>query len=174
MKKFFVLLAAVLVFNAAKSATVFPVATNLTTVNLGNEIAFDGTNYLAGFVSGANQNLVGQLISATNGSLIGSQLVIGTNVGFPPASALTFGKTNYFAAWSDSSVGSGVNISGQFISRSGAKVNSKFKLLLSAGSHGLQTVEAAASDGTNFLAVWQDQNDDTLYGQLVTPSGLSG
>ncbi|HEX3890617.1 MAG TPA: hypothetical protein VHX90_07180, partial [Verrucomicrobiae bacterium] len=70
MRKISILLTAVLFFNAARAATVFPIATNLSVIQLGNEIAFDGTNYLAGFVSGANQNLVGQLVSATNGSLI--------------------------------------------------------------------------------------------------------
>ena len=149
LRKISVLLAFVLVFNTTKSATVFPIATNLSVIQLGNEIAFDGTNYLAGFVSGANQNLAGQLVSATNGALIGSQLVVGTNVGFPPSTALAFAKTNYLAAWSDTSIGSGLNMSGQFISRSGAKIRSSFHLLSSIGSHGTQTVEAMASDGTN-------------------------
>src|SRR5471032_3334059 len=85
MKKFFILLAAVIVFNAAKSATVFPIATNPAVVNFGGGISFDGTNYFVGFLSGTN--IVSQRVSGTNGSLLGSQIVVGNNPGFPPAIA---------------------------------------------------------------------------------------
>jgi hypothetical protein len=64
---------------------------------------------------------------------------------------------------------------GQFISRNGAKVGAKFNLLSSQGSYGFQAVRALAFDGTNFLAVWQDNNDLSFYGQLITQGGtLSG
>jgi hypothetical protein len=174
MKKFFVLLAAVLAFNAAKSATVFPIATNPAVVNFGGGVAFDGTNYFVGFLSGTN--IVAQRVSGTNGSVLGSPIVVGSNPGFPPAIAGVLGKTNFLMTWSDNSISNTVDMFGQFISKSGATNGlPRFPLLSSVGSHGFQTVEAMASDGTNFLVVWQDQNDNSFYGQLVTPSGsLSG
>lgn len=177
MKKFFVLLAAVFAFNAAKSATVFPIATNPAVVDFGGGVGFDGTNYIVGLISGTN--IVNQRVSGTNGSLLGSQIVVGSNPGFPPAIAGAFGKTNYLMTWSDNSVSSGVDMFGQFVSKSGTTVGSKFQLLSTTdynnNGYGFQAVEAIASDGTNYLVVWQDQNDSDFYGQLVTPSGtLSG
>jgi hypothetical protein len=48
-------------------------------------------------------------------------------------------------------------------------------LLATIGSHGFQFVQATASDGTNFLVVWQDAANTNFYGQWVTCSGtLSG
>jgi len=68
---------------------------------------------------------------------------------------------------------------GQFISRGGAKVGPTFQLLSTTdynnNGYGFQTVEALATDGTNFLIGWQDGNSGNFFGQLVTPSGtLSG
>lgn len=163
---------ALLVTTQARAAAVFPIATNPAVVEFSGGTAYDGTNYFVMMEVGTN--LVGQLFS-TNGTLIGSQIVIGSNPGFPPAAALAFGKTNYLVAWSDSSIGSGVDMFGRFVSRAGANVGAKFPLLASQGAHGFQKVKALASDGTNFLTVWQDNNDNSFYGQMVTPSGtLSG
>lgn len=160
------------------AATVFPIATNLSVLEISSGIAYGGTNYLVAMEVGTS--VVGQLVS-TNGTLQGSQISVGSNPGFPPNIALAFGQTNYLLAWSDSSVGSGVDMYGQFISRNGAKVGSKFNLLSSVGSHGFQYVLAMASDGTNFLVVWADsynsvsQTSGSFYGQMITPSGtLSG
>jgi hypothetical protein len=43
---------------------------------------FDGTNYCVGMLAGTN--LVGQFFP-TNGTLVGPQITIGSNPGFPPA-----------------------------------------------------------------------------------------
>jgi hypothetical protein len=170
---------ACIVFQNASATTVFPIATNLSFFEISSGTTFDGTNYLVGMEIGTN--VVGQLVSS-NGTLLGSQIIVGSNPGdLPPSIGLAFGQTNYLLAWSDNSVNSGVDMFGQFISRNGAKVGSKFKLLSSVGSHNFQYVVALASDGTNFLVVWVDgYNSDTqtggnFYGQLVAPAGtLSG
>jgi len=164
---------------AAQGTPVFPIATNLNIFEISSGIAFDGTNYLTGMEIGTN--VVGQLVSS-NGALLGSQIIVGSNPGeLPPNIGLAFGQTNYLLAWSDESISSGVDMFGQFISRSGAKVGAKFKLLSSVGSHNFQYVVALASDGTNFMVVWVDGYNDVtqtggnFYGQLVTPTGtLSG
>ena len=160
-------LIAALFFNDANAATVFPIASNAFSAG----IAFDGTNYLSAMLADTNVSV--QLVSAV-GALIGSPVIVGANPSLNNV-ALAFGKTNYLTVWSDNTVASGVSIFGQLISRSGVKVGSSFNLLSAQGSHGLQTVEALAFDGTNFLAVWQDQTSRNFYGQLVTGGGtLSG
>ena len=154
------------------AATYFPIATNGAIVEFAGPVFYDGTNYLTGIISGTNVSV--QRFSS-NGGLLGSLLNVGANAGFPPAVALAAGQTNYLVAWSDYSLSSGVTMFGQFVTRGGAKFGSAFHLLQSQGSHGFQAVKGLASDGTNYLAVWQDKNDDHFYGQLITASGtLSG
>ena len=164
--------------NIALAQTVFPIATNPTVIQYGDGIAFDGTNYLVGLVTGTNAsaltNVVVQLVSSSGG-VIGSQIVAGGGVDLKSPGGLAFGQSNYMVAWSDSTVNVGVDMFGQFISRAAAKVGPAFNLLQSQGAYGFQGVKAVASDGTNFLVVWQDQSTEFFYGQLVTSSGtLSG
>ena len=166
----------------AQGTSVYPVATNGAVTQYGGGLASDGTNYLLVFSSGSTN--CAQLVSS-NGTLVGSQIVLsGGATGMPPELQVVSGKTNYLAVWSDGTINSGVDIFGQFISRSGAKVGSSFPLLQSVGSHGFQGIESLACDGTNFLVVWQDEkgletsggaSTNVSYGQLVTSSGvLSG
>lgn len=150
------------------NAQVFPIATNPAVIEFAGGVAFDGTNYMVGFVSGTN--IVGQWVS-TNGTLIGSPLQIGSNPGFPPAAAMANARTNCLVAWSDYSIASGVTMLGRICSLGTGTVGPVFPLLASAGTHGFQTVQAAASDGTNFLVVWQAFNTEVSYGQRVTAAG---
>jgi len=157
------------------ATTAFPVANNLSLFEFSAGISSGGTNYLVAMEVGTN--VVGQLVS-TNGTLQGPQIVVGSNAGnLPPNLALAFGQANYLLAWSDNSVSSGVDMFGQFISRSGVKVGPKFNLLQAQGLHGFQYVMALASDGTNFLVVWADgynsetESSGNIYGQLVAPAG---
>lgn len=150
----------------AHSAGVFPIATNAALTEFGGRVIFDGTNYLASLVAGTN--VTGQPFNAA-GQLLGAPVTVGANPGFPPALAVAPAKTNLLVAWSDYSVASGVNIFGRLISAGGA--GATFPLLASVGSHGVQAVQAAAGDGTNFLAVWRDDASGAYYGQRVTGAG---
>ncbi len=157
---------------SAQGAAAFPIATNSGSVQFGTGVSCDGTNYAASYISGTNVTV---RMFSTNGTLIGSPIIVGGSDLFPPATASAFGQTNTLVIWTDGSAGAGVTIFGQFISRAGTKVGSRFNVLASAGSHGIQIAQALASDGTNFLAVWQDKILGYFYGQIVTPSGsLSG
>jgi hypothetical protein len=163
---------------AATGTTVFPIETNPAVIAYGTGIAFDGTNYLVAGLTGTNSsevtNVNVQLVSPS-GTLIGSPIYIGGGAGLHSVGLLAFGQTNYLVAWSDSTISSGVDMFGQFISRTGAEVGSAFNLLASQGTNGFQTVKGLATDGTNFLVVWQDGTNNNLYGQLATPAGtLSG
>lgn len=152
--------------NGANGGGVFPIATNSGLIEFGGKVAFDGTNYLASLVAGTN--LAGQLI-ASDGQLVGSPLVVGANPGFPHAAALASAGTNNLAVWTDYSVSSGVTIFGRLLSASG--LGATFPLLAAVGVHGVQAIQAAASDGTNFLAVWRDNSTGSFYGQRVSGSG---
>lgn len=161
-----------LAFNDLGTAATFPIATNASVVEFGGGMLFDGTNYLAGLLSGTNVIL--QRFSA-NGALLGPPVTVGSNPGFPPIVGFARGETNFLVVWSDHSINSGVDLIGQFVSRGGVKVGSPFNVLSAQGTHGFQTQAALASDGTNFMAVWQDENNRNFYGQMVTPAGtLSG
>lgn len=169
-----IVLALILIVSAMASParTTFPIANNPAVVQFSGGTAFDGTNYFV--IMATKTALTGQLF-APSGALIGTQIAIGGHPGLPPAAAVAFGRTNYLVVWSDSSVKSGATMFGQFISRTGAKIGTRFNLLSSRGSHGSQIVQALATDGTNFLLVWQDDNDRSFWGQIITPAGtLSG
>lgn len=156
----------------ARAGTVFPIATNPAIPEMAGGAAFDGTNYVVGLVSGSE--VVCQRISGS-GELVGSEIAVGGNVGFPPAVSMAAARTNGLVVWSDATLGSGVTIFGQLLSISGGKIGSSFPILANAAGHGTQAVQAAASDGTNFLVVWKDSASGSYYGQLVGASGsLSG
>ncbi len=155
------------VFGAQAIAQSFPIAANSGVIEFGGGATSDGTNYIVGVISGTS--IVAQKVSPT-GQLLGTPTGIGSNPGFPPAAAVANGKTQSLVAWSDNSVATGVTMFGQFCSGSGL-VGARFPLLASAGSHSFQEVQAAASDGTNYLVVWRDRNSESFYGQLVTGAG---
>ena len=158
---------------AAQGTPVFPIATNPAVMELGNALAFDGTNCLVGLFAGTNLSV--QLV-AGNGALLGSQIILsGSGSSALAMGGARFAGTNYLVAWSDTSIVSNVDMFGQFISRAGAKVGSPFHLLQTLGAHGAQIARALATDGTNYLFVWMDSSGGAYYGQLVTQAGaLSG
>lgn len=166
------ILAAGIVTGKSKAASVFPVSTNSSVLQLCGGVTTDGTNFLAGLIVGTN--VCSQLFSPT-GALIGPLLTLGKTGSNSVAGAVCFGRTNYFGVWSDSTARPGVDMFGQFGSPTGTKIGGTFPLLASVGAYGFQAVRALAFDGTNFLLVWQDTNSTALYGGFVTQSGsLSG
>ncbi|HWW03189.1 MAG TPA: hypothetical protein VNZ64_26040 [Candidatus Acidoferrum sp.] len=148
------------VFNSAKATTIFPIATNAASFLA----ATSGTNYLAAILSGTN--VCFQLLS-TNGTSIGPLTAIGSGMSFP---LVAFGGGKYLVYWDDNFISSGPSVYGQLISPNGALVGSQFFI----PSTGLGAPRALASDGTNFLAVMEENGND-YYGQIVTAGGtLSG
>lgn len=146
----------------------FPIATNPAVTQFSGGAVVAGTNYLALFVSGTN--LAAQAFT-TNGTLLGSPLTWPASVGFPPLAALAGAKSNSLAVWSDNALSSGATAFGQLLSSSGGTVGSRFQLVASPGSYGFQSVQEAASDGTNYLVVWQDINNGNFYAQHISGAG---
>jgi hypothetical protein len=162
----FLFCAAVVFFpGMAKGAGQFPIATNASVIQECGGIAFDGTNYLAAVLSGTNVAV--QRFTST-GSLVGPLLVVGKGTSFPQ---VAFGGGNYLVYWDDNFV-SGPSTYGQIVSPAGTKVGPPF-LFGTAGISQTGAPRCLASDGTNFLAMWQDNN--AYYGQFAASSGaLSG
>lgn len=150
-------------------AAVFSVATNPAIQEIAGGVVPIGTNYLVGLVSGTN--IVGQRISGS-GNPEGAAVVIGSNPGFPPAVTLAGATTNVLIAWSDRSINSGVSAFGRIYSPQDGQIGPVFPLLSSAAGHGFQEVKAAASDGSNFLVLWEDTSTATWYAQGVGGTGV--
>jgi hypothetical protein len=127
--------------------------------------ATSGTNSLVAILSGTN--VCYQLVSS-NGTLIGSLTTIGSGQSFP---LVAYGGGKYLVYWDDNFISSG-GVYGQLISSSGVAIGFPFSIgMPGTPSGGLGAPQALASDGTNFLAVFQDDND--FYGQLVTSAGTT-
>ena len=163
------ILVAAFFFNDAKATTIFPITTptNILELEKGG-IASSGSNYLVG-IDQNETNVCLQLVSS-NGATVGSLITVGASKGEP---RVAFGKTNYLAFWGDDYITNAIDLYGQLVSSSGAKVGSAFPLLQSLGTHGFQAEQDIAFDGTNFLLVWEDSNsgNGVFYGQFVTESG---
>jgi hypothetical protein len=164
------------VHQAAAQIPSFPITTptNVLELEIPGGVASSGSNYLVGI--GLNDTNVCLQLASSNGVMIGSLFTVGASEGEP---RLAFGKTNYLAFWGDDYISGAVDLYGQLVSSSGAKVGSAFPLVanLSLATTGFQAEQAIAFDGTNFLVVWEYETESSsaFYGQLVTPAGaLSG
>lgn len=145
------------------AAPVFPIATNANAIEVSGGIASLGTNYLVSYLSGTN--ICTQLVN-TNGALIGASVTNGHSQGLEFAYVAS--GTNYLAVWYDTFANSGY---GQLLSRTNSRVGSAFALSY--------TPVGVASDGTNYLVLLEDENNDAnnndVFGQFVTGGGaLSG
>jgi hypothetical protein len=158
IRSLFIALAILTRIGQVHAVPVFPIATNANSIAVCGGIASGGTNYLAAYLSGTN--ICTQLFS-TNGTLIGASVTNGHSQGlvFPNVAS----GTNYLVAWYDAFANTG---DGQILSRTNGRVGSILSFAY--------TPIGAASDGTNYLVVLQDGNEN-LYGQFVNGGGtLSG
>jgi hypothetical protein len=141
---------------------VFPVTTNAANFAL----ATSGSNCLSVMLSGTN--ICFQLFS-TNGTVIGKTINIGSGLSFP---LVAYGGGEYLAYWHDDFIDLG-GVYGQIISSAGNVVGSPFAIGMPGTSgSGLGIPLALASDGTNFLAVFQF-NIGSIYGQVITTAGTT-
>jgi hypothetical protein len=141
---------------------VFQVTTNAAGVAL----ATSGTNCLSLMLSGTN--VCFQLFS-TNGTVIGTTNTIGSSQSFP---LVAYGGGEYLVYWDDTFIDSG-GVYGQIISAGGHVMGSPFAIgMPGTPSGGLGAPRALASDGTNFLAVFQYNGND-IYGQVITAAGTT-
>ncbi len=121
-------------------------------------LGFDGTNYLFVYASpNVAPSLIAESVSPTGTVLAGPNTILGV-AGFSPA--LAFNGTNYLLVFVGSnSVTLYDQVFAQALSPSSAQAIGSGPVPLVANSgatNKYQTEIAVASDGTNFLAVWDD------------------
>jgi hypothetical protein len=140
-------------------------------------LGFDGENFLVVWQDGRNGDydldVYGARVTPTGHVLDGDGIAISQSLDWRQFSpALGFGGTNFLVAWHDSRnsqfepdiYGARVTTDGTVVDTSGFVV---------AQSARGQYSPATAFDGTNFLAVWEDDRNGytDIYGARVTPSG---
>jgi hypothetical protein len=139
-------------------------------------VVFGGGTYLEVWSDGNLTNgvdMFGQRIS-TAGAMVGSSFPLLSSAGshgFQTVSALVCGGTNFLVVWKD---GADNNFYGQMVTTGGSLTGSEF---LISGQPDKYRWVAAASDGTNYLVVWQSTNNADMgvtYGEFISSSGSAG
>jgi hypothetical protein len=140
-------------------------------------VAFDGTNYLVVWSDGrrgSGTDIYGARVTPAGTVLDTNGLALATSTIFTllmSAPAIAFDGTNYLVAW-DEKIGfsSPTNLNGMRVSPGGITITGPFVISNAVGN---QLSASLAFDGTNFLAVWQDdragQND--IYASRISTSG---
>ncbi len=157
----------------------FAISTATGNQRVGNNVGFDGTNYLIVWTDdrSGDKNVYGQLVS-TSGSLVESEIAISTASYNQKDPIVAFDATNYLVVWNDGhrlGAGYGEDIYGQFVTTSGALSGSNFAI--NENSYPSDNPLGIAFDGTNYLVTWMDNvggvfsEEWDLFGQLVTTSG---
>lgn len=135
-------------------------------------VAFNGTNYFVAWEDyrpGASSDIYGVRVSRTGTVLDDPALALSQAINSQTVPTVASNGTDYFVAWADARASS--HIYGTRVTASGT-VDDPLGLPIS-GSTGTQFQPAAASDGANYLVVWQDTRSGCcgLYGARVDPNG---
>ncbi len=134
----------------------------------GPAVAFDGTNFLMTWGCRLLSNtsaIRGQRVDSS-GNTIGSAFAISAFTGSRGDGDVAFDGTNYFAVWSSTESGAW-NIYGQFISATGALVNSRITIATPATAWIDHTPVKYA--GGKYLVTWTEGNN--VKGRMVLPNG---
>ncbi|MBP1630547.1 MAG: Flagellar hook-length control protein FliK [Bacteroidetes bacterium] len=159
-----------IVFLPLKSgAQEFPVTTTTNATTLGG-VAFDGYNYLFGFVEDSVNNVTAQFVSSS-GALVGSKISVGYIGGAP---LVAFDGTKYLLLWSspkqlfnpDKSIIDSVH--GQFVSTSGTLIGSRF---LVAANATISSPKGGCLEYNNGLYMVIYKQNDINYAVTINPSG---
>jgi hypothetical protein len=129
-------------------------------------IAFDGTNYLVAWrnLSGSVPSSIRAALVNKSGDLVGTEFMI-PNPGNPLVPMVAFGGANYLVVWSGGS--SAIeDVFGARVSTAGVVLDSP-AIPIATSSNSSQLVGGVASDGTNYLVVW----DDTTSGSVPPTNG---
>jgi hypothetical protein len=160
------------------SITSSVVITTNTGTTLRSAIASDGTNFLIAIEQDNNFVQTGQSpsIVATRYAADGTIAVQFSNVAPPVGSSspvLAFDGTNYLLVYSQNNGNGLVQLFGVFISpQTGQTTGAPFPVTPAAG---YQLNPALAFDGTNYLAIWDQQTWSTqlpgIFATRITPAG---
>ncbi len=142
-------------------------------------VAFDGTNYLVVWSDGrrgSGTDIYGARVSPAGSVLDPSGLVLSSSSVFnllKSAPAIVFDGTNYLIVWDEKTGFTGpANLLGLRVSPAGTPLGSPFTVSDATGN---QLAAALAFDGTNALAVWQDDRSGAgsdIYATRISPAGV--
>jgi hypothetical protein len=129
-------------------------------------IAYDGTNYLVAWrnSSGSVPSSIRAALVNKSGDLVGTDFMI-PNPGNPLVPMVAFGGANYLVVWSGGSSAL-EDVFGARVSTLGVVLDSP-AIPIATNSSSSQLVGGVASDGTNYLVVW----DDTTSGSVPPTNG---
>jgi hypothetical protein len=138
-------------------------------------VAFGGGTFLEVWSDGnlkSGVDMFGQRISAA-GAKVASRFPLLASVGshgFQTVCALCSGGGHFLVVWKD---GASSELYGQIVTAGGGLSGSEF---LISGQPQKHNWAAVASDGTNFLVVWQNNPNgvNETYGELISSSGSPG
>ncbi len=135
------------------------------------DVCFDGTNYLVVWIdtrSGTNADIYGARVTPEGLVLDTAGIPICSYPHLQHDPSVAFNGTVYFVVWDDSRNGTD-DIYGTRVTTEGAVLDPEGIPVQQATLH--QYSPDVACDGTNFLAVWFDNNWSEVYGARVTPDG---
>lgn len=137
-----------------------------------SDVAFDGVNFFVVWCEDLlDQEIRGRFVSPAG--MPGLEISINASI-YPSdnPNSVTFDGANYLVVWNDEVGGlRGWDSFGQLVSPSGVLVGETIAISSEAES---QIVTSVAFDGTHFLAVWVDMQNETnwdVYGQFLGRDG---
>jgi hypothetical protein len=141
-------------------------------------LAFDSVSYLVVWEDYRNDpdtsDIYGARVTPAGVVLDTAGIPISTAVGDQRYPALAFDGSNYLAVWEVVSPNPDTSdIHGARVTPAGVVLDTAGLMISTVA--GWQEPPAVASDGGNYLAVWQDARggqDSDIYGARVTPSGV--
>jgi hypothetical protein len=148
-------------------------------------IASCGTNFLMvwpdDYLTGATHGINAQIITPSGGLAGGWFAIVPESANQPKFSSLesvAYGGGKYLVVWDDDRFGTNLAIFGQLISTGGSLIGGNFLICPPANGHDAKSA-SVASDGTNFLVVWQCNttsggDHNVTYGVFVSPLGAMG
>ncbi|MCX5801250.1 MAG: T9SS type A sorting domain-containing protein [Candidatus Eisenbacteria bacterium] len=136
-------------------------------------IAFDGTNYLVVWMddrSRTSWDSYGARVSTDGSVLDPGGIAVATSPGDQFSPAIAFDGTNFLVVWHDYRSGSR-DIYGTRMSAGGSVLDAAGIAISTAANN--QFYPAIASDGTDFLVVWEDNRGRSydIYGARVSGGG---
>ena len=139
-------------------------------------VAFDGTNYLVGYVetvTSSDHDIIGNFVSKAGVS--GTPFVIDGSSNDDIAPAVAFDGTNYLVVYQETVTSTNHDIIGAQVSQVGTVlVGSPFAINTTSSD---DVAPSIAFNGANYLVAYQEtltSADHDIIGNRVTPSGVTG
>jgi hypothetical protein len=143
-------------------------------------ISYDGMNYLVVWSDCRNYynsfavDISCSRISQTGVVIDTSGILVSSFANWQYYSAISFDSTNYMVVWSDYRSGF-LDIYGTQVNPTGTLLHPAGFSISTASNH--QKWPAITFDGTNYLVVWVDNREDSIYGDIygarVSQSGIT-